>query len=239
MLKRQKAPKTLKNPCTASIYRNFTEVGAIVVALVVFMLVAIIQRSGSKRSRTMGIVRVMVNWMQAVRAVTVLPLVQLSGIASLTCAFAVVLESQTAVLSTFDIKGPSVVSRYLSFSSMGDGVSLNFFPLQVWWTGLFVRLVSIRVPKACLCARYRGQCALRNRTFYGQYFTYLALPIAAVLAPAVVLAVWSYFYQRRTRQLQENMLAATAGRRRSTLHTPQQGDAVSSLTSGVFLPHRD
>jgi hypothetical protein len=61
------------------------------------------------------IVRVAINWMQA-----------------------------TAILASFDIKGPPIVSRYLSFTAMGDGVSLNFFPQQ---------------------------CALRNRSFYGQYYT--------------------------------------------------------------------
>jgi hypothetical protein len=39
--------------------------------------------------------------------------------------------AQSALLSSFEIRGPSLASRILTFTSVGDGVSLNFFPIQV------------------------------------------------------------------------------------------------------------
>ena len=64
----------------------------------------------------------------------------------------------SSMLGTFRIKGPALVADMLGYTSVGDGVSLDAFPIQ---------------------------CALGGLSYYTQLFTYMALPVVVVTSVAL------------------------------------------------------
>ena len=114
-------------------------VGAVVLFSVLISMVSfIIQRAGQRRSMAMSIIRVMLSWLQA-----------------------------TSMLGTFRLRGPKVVTDLLGLSSVGDGISLEVFPVQ--------------------CSFQWG--------FYTHYYVNLALPVLCYLIPSII--IWSQFCLKR------------------------------------------
>lgn len=73
----------------------------------------------------------------------------------------------SSMLGSFRIKGPALVAEILGFSKVGDGVSLDAFPVQ---------------------------CAI-GLTYYQQFYAYLALPLL-VIAVAALVAVFTFVRAR-------------------------------------------
>ena len=88
----------------------------------------VVSRGGTKRSVAMGIVRILVNYMQTVRHKHQTCVVAHAWVCwLLTCGVA----AQNYIIGEFRARGPALLMNLMGFASVGDGLSLGFFPVQV------------------------------------------------------------------------------------------------------------